>query len=201
MASNAPSWRSPGNAREVLNQLHRILASCRGGNVALASMLYLKIAHIQDRQPLLLEPTSQIQELYGDWPDHINTTAGFSFEVGNSHQIVSQPCVLADSGNDGEDVEVQRRNYEAQGLDFMGIQQQSAPDVQALSWSSSTGDELASTTGCSLDLYEQLQNFDGSFDKFQSSGTLYPWLSGHETVQRPRMACDGFLSILHVGSQ
>lgn len=162
-------------------------------------MLYLKIAQIQDRQPLLLEPPSRIEEVCEQWPDRMTMSAGFSLEVGNSNRPVSPSGLLLRSQKDREDAHVvPTRGGEDLCVDFGGIQQQLLPDAQDLSWTPTIGHELASTLASSSDLYEQLQNFDGSFNGFQSDDTLDPLLSDNDILQR--IAGDGFSSILPLSS-
>lgn len=200
MTSNLRSWIPSDNAREILNQLHRILSSYRGGNLTLASMLFLKIAQIQDQQPLLLEPSSRVEELNEQWPDHTTTTAGLNFELDFLPRLGSQSPVrsLRIHGKTAEDASSARdRPNRVLDLDLGQAQRHLSADTQELSWASTIGEELTSALSSSSDLYEQLQDFDGSFGGFQPD-TLDPLLLDHDMLQR--IAGDGFSHILPLNS-
>jgi hypothetical protein len=60
--SRVSSRQSMNRPREILNQLHTILSSCRGGNQQLVSQLRTKISQVQGTQPMLIGPSSRIIE-------------------------------------------------------------------------------------------------------------------------------------------
>ena len=82
MTNNLKTWTFPQNARDILNHLHRMLTSCRGGNITLSAMLRSKIAQIQDNQPLLLQPSIQVRHFIE--PNRSGTPMGFRFELDGS---------------------------------------------------------------------------------------------------------------------
>ena len=194
MTSNLRNWIPSDNAREILNQLHRILSSCRGGNLTLASMLCLKIAQIQDQQPLLLEPSSRVEELSDEWSDHTTTTTGLHFELGFLPRF-GPPSPLRSLRTHEkaaeDDSSARARPNRESDLDLG--QTQRFTDAQELSWTSTIGEELTSALSSSSDLYEQLQNFEGSFEGFQPN-SLDPLLLDHDMLQR--VAGDGFSQVL-----
>jgi hypothetical protein len=98
MTNSIRAWTIPQNARDILNQLHRILTSCRGGNATLSTMLRIKIAQIQDKQPLLLERGSHTSVTLE--ADRLNTPEGFSFEGDNQYGSILAP---AHAGEDDEE--------------------------------------------------------------------------------------------------
>jgi hypothetical protein len=64
LTSGSSFWDSSSVDRpgDILNQLHRILSSCRGGYKPLVQILCTRIAEVQDRELLLIEPSSRIIE-------------------------------------------------------------------------------------------------------------------------------------------
>jgi hypothetical protein len=199
---NLRGWTFSENAREVLSQLHQILASCRGGNVSLASMLRAKIAHIHDQQTLLLEPSSRIEEISEEiseeWPDQMRTHAGLSFEVDNSYQLPSFIQSSRTSQKDSEDIFRARRRSVEVLESVRETQPQFRLEGQTSSWTSTIGEELTTMLSNSADLYEQMQNLDGSLDSFQSFDSLDSFLSETDIMQR--LASDGPSNVFSTSS-
>jgi hypothetical protein len=150
--------------------------------VTLASMLRIKIAQIHDQQPLQVEPSSRIEEISEQWPDRRRTSQA-SFGIDNSRRPDSPQYLTGSSQKDDEDNVVRGRGFEdVGGLELNECQQQSFQDGQ-LPWASTIGDELTTTLANSSDLYQQVQDFDGSFDSFQLDN-LEPFLSDNDFLQR-----------------
>lgn len=157
-------------------------------------MLRSKIAQIHDQQPLLLEPSSRIEEISEQWTDQVHTSAGFSFEVDNPHRPMSPLYRSRNFQKDIEDTDVAHmRGDDDLGL-FDGSQRQRVLEGRRTSWPLTIGEELTTTLTNSSDLYEQLQNFDGSFDAFQSFDNLDPFLYDNDIMQR--LAGDGLSNFL-----
>jgi len=84
------SWDSPSSTDrpgDILNQLHRILSSCRGGNKTLVSMLCNKIAEVQNGQMLVMQRRNRIieeEESPEQWPTETsdNLNGQMSFDIG-----------------------------------------------------------------------------------------------------------------------
>lgn len=71
-AARVQSWASMNRPRELLNRLHQILSSTRGGNQHLVRMLRNQIAHITSAAPVqtLVEPSSRvIEEVDDGWEE------------------------------------------------------------------------------------------------------------------------------------
>ena len=108
MANSVRAWCTPDSPREVLDQLHRILASCRGGNKFLISTLCSRIAELQDCPQLLIEPDSRVVEIGDQWLSETFPRAGLGRLASNSdsrlHHMpdemkISRESVNLDSGN------------------------------------------------------------------------------------------------------
>ena len=142
MTNNHGSRTVSDSAHEVLTQLLQILASSRGGNATLASMLRVKIAQINDQQPavLLVGP--------GRWIEK-------GIELWNRSELSSWlPSQLIEPSSDGQNLASQQPE----------IQQTRHPDGQTILWESNIHEELSASFSSPSDLHEQLYNFDGSFD-------------------------------------
>ena len=200
MANGARVWSVQDNAREVLEQLHRILASCRGGNIVLASMLYLKMAQIPGRQQLLLEYTPRIEELGDQWIGQMIIPIDFDFGLeGLSRQgTLSASLSRSDKeeNRDGVDV-VGARTIAERELELGG--QTGFPEAQAFPWAMGNSQELVSPFTRSNDLYEQLQNFDSSFIDFELADVMDPLLSADSDIPQ-RITDDEFCNALSPNS-
>ncbi|KZL71851.1 C6 transcription factor (fungal specific transcription factor) [Colletotrichum tofieldiae] len=162
---------SADGPRDILLQLQRVLASCRGGNKALLEMLCARIAEVQDGPLLAMNRnlTPRVQEVDDDqWRNeraaHANGqpnvfTAMNGMSGSNQTYAQAQASFLSmfdkDStsqamGNSGPvPMSPQRQNL---GRPIWDHQNQMGPGAH--------------------DLIDQLQNFDGSFNTVESNGTL-----------------------------
>ena len=145
-------------------------------------MLRNKIAQIQDQQQLLLQPSPRVEEISEQWLDQMQTSAGVNFDISNSQQQISALQSTDSSHNERENAENAENAQNAQNrgteeLGFFGT-------AQKPSWMSTIGEELTTTFANSSDLYDQMQNFDGSFDAFQPFDAVDPVLSDHDIMQR-----------------
>lgn len=61
------SWISPDSTHDVVNHLHRILISCRGGNKILVSLLCNRIAEVHGQTQLLMQPSPRIVDISDQW--------------------------------------------------------------------------------------------------------------------------------------
>ena len=167
--------------RDILNQLQRILASVRGGNKTLISMLCAKIAQLQDDPEMIIEPSSRVEELDDQWSSESNKSpeaVGQSRSEGTGTPPVF-PQLQPEPGNinsfyDGGTIP--QTEYVASASNFDDVQQQMLPQE---AWNSDLMDNWASSSP-SRDLYQQLRNFDGSFNNVESSGTLDRLLSNSD---------------------
>jgi hypothetical protein len=181
------SWTFPGNAREVLNQLHRILMSCRGGNETLSMMLRMKITEVQNGEPLLLEPSSRIREACES--DQLGTPTGFSSEDSSDRGLAPTApshLTICSQQNGDHGRASTGAHAEDPGLEFEQNEQQILLAGQDPSWFTIIDLDLTRTFANSWGLYEQLQSCDGSFNGFESFNTLGPFLPNTETSQIPR---------------
>ena len=174
LTANLWAWTVPNNARAILDQLHRILASCRGGNETLSRMLRLKMAQIQDQEPLLLEPSPRIQEVF----DHTENPTSPNSGVGTDGEpIPTSSSFVASRSIEGNTIELSPELVNNAGPN-LGRDTQLAPHI--------IDPELTRTLTNTLDLYGQLQSFDGSFNHFQAFDTMDAFLPNNETSQTPR---------------
>jgi hypothetical protein len=186
VANNArPSWNTTHRPRDVLNQLHKILASYRGGNKTLISMLSNKIAGIQNGPQMLVKPSSRIEELDDQWLSESTTSPDsmYNTTLDNMPRLqVFQPSSQEAFGNENAAAvdEVQDSFRPS-----FPMAQQSLPQFTDLSWASITATNGSSSVSPSMDLYEQLQNFGGSFSDVESSGTLDRFLSTSDLWDNP----------------
>jgi hypothetical protein len=84
MTNNLRGWTFEENARDILSQIYQILASCRGGNVTLATMLRIRMTQILDQQPLLIEPSSRVENITEQLRDQGDKSAEFGCEQSTS---------------------------------------------------------------------------------------------------------------------
>jgi hypothetical protein len=76
-------WASPDPPVEILDQLCKVLASVRGGNKTLVSMLCRKISQIQGGPQMMSEPSQpRVEELDDQRSNESNTPAGSALEPG-----------------------------------------------------------------------------------------------------------------------
>ncbi|EFQ35231.1 fungal specific transcription factor domain-containing protein [Colletotrichum graminicola] len=162
---------STDGPRDILLQLQRVLASCRGGNKALLEMLCARISEIQHGPLLAMNKTltPRVQEIDDDqWrneraaPANGQTnlfTATNDMPDSNQTYAQAQASFLSMFNRDGA----------AQSLGSSGpmpipLQRQ---DLGRPIW-----DHQNQMGPGAHDLIEQLQNFDGSFNAVESNGTL-----------------------------
>ncbi|KZL81383.1 fungal specific transcription factor [Colletotrichum incanum] len=162
---------STDGPRDILLQLQRVLASCRGGNKALLEMLCARIAEVQDGPLLAMNRnlTPRVQEVDDDqWrneraaqangqPNVFTAINGMSGS--NQTYAQAQASFLSMFDKDGTAQAIgnggpvpmspQRQNL---GRPIWDHQNQMGPGAH--------------------DLIDQLQNFDGSFNTVESNGTL-----------------------------
>jgi hypothetical protein len=131
-------------------------------------MLRIKIAQIQDKEPLLLEPSARIEELF----DRNSTTAPSNIDTEGDAPPCSSFAItrnIDDSVlNLGRDLSIES------GMDF-SQRQHPGPNV--------VYSELTRTLTNTWDLYEQLQNFDGSFTDLQVLETPNAYIPSAETSE------------------
>ncbi|PMD47997.1 hypothetical protein L207DRAFT_415564 [Hyaloscypha variabilis F] len=168
LTTNLWAWTFPNNARNILDQLHRILTSSRGGNKPLSTMLRIKIAQIQDKEPLLLEPSARIEELF----DRNSTTAPSNIDTEGDAPPCSSFAITRNI--DDSILDLGRDLSTESGMDF-SQRQRPGPNV--------VYSELTRTLTNTLDLYEQLQNFDGSFTDLQVLETPNAYIPSAETSE------------------
>ena len=179
------SWASADRPRDILNRLQQILASCRGGNKMLVSLLCNKIAELQNQPQMLLEPSSRIEELDDQWLLQSTTSPAASLYDPNMDFMQhpqgfassQQPMPNYESGMGEGGTESMEDTDDATPPDFSILQQRAIPQLMDLSWYPSMMGEWPSSLNSSTDLFEQLQNFDGSFNSLESSGTLETFMS------------------------
>jgi hypothetical protein len=186
VANNArPSWNTTDRPRDVLNQLHKILASYRGGNKTLISMLSNKIAGIQNGPQILVEPSSRIEELDDQWLSESTTSLDSMYNTTldnmprlQGFQLSSQEAFANENAAAVDEVQDSFRPS-------FPMAQQSLPQFTDLFWASITATNGSSSVSPSMDLYEQLQTFGGSFNDVESSGTLDRFLSTSDLWDNP----------------
>ncbi|OLN88505.1 putative sucrose utilization protein SUC1-like protein 1 [Colletotrichum chlorophyti] len=164
---------STDGPRDILLQLQRVLASCRGGNKALLEMLCTRIAEVQDGPlvDVIRNPTPRVQELHDEqWRE----------ENGAGANAAQTPLLANMSGiPDPGPAYVQAqagfvalfdKDAAAQVISNDGGPVPMSPPRQNVGrpiW------EHANQMGAGAhDLVDQLQNFDGSFNTVESNGTL-----------------------------
>ncbi|KAK1464341.1 fungal specific transcription factor [Colletotrichum melonis] len=172
---------STDGPRDILLQLQRVLASCRGGNKALLEMLCARIAEVQDGPLLIMNrsPTSRIQEVDDDqWRDDGNHAAAAAAAAAANGQAdmfapingVSQTYGQPSHSNFSPMFD--KDGTPAQGM-TNGNTVSLSPQRQGIGrtpvWDQSTS-QMGS--GAPHDLIDQLQHFDGSFNTVESNGTL-----------------------------
>jgi hypothetical protein len=141
-------------------------------------MLRSKIAQIQDNQPWLLQPSSQVRDFIQ--PDRDGTPVTFSFELNGSSGL---PSELPDSEqNDDEVFEVLGDGLGEPSLNCSEDQLQIVSHAARLSWSS-TGEGPSTILANSWDLYEQLQSIGGSFDGLEAFDLWDPLTTNEDLVQ------------------
>jgi hypothetical protein len=141
-------------------------------------MLRSKIAQIQDNQPLLLQPSSQVRDFIQ--PDRDGTPVAFSFELNSSS---GPPSELPDSEqNDNEVFDVLGDGMREPSLNCSEDQLQIVSHAARMSWSS-TGEGPSTILANSWDLYEQLQSIDGSFDGLEAFDLWDPLAMNGDLVQ------------------
>ncbi|OHE99599.1 fungal specific transcription factor [Colletotrichum orchidophilum] len=163
---------STDGPRDILLQLQRVLASCRGGNKALLEMLCARIAEVQEGPLLIMNrsPTSRVLEVDDDqWRDERNAAANgqpYMYTTincvphSNQTYVQSQSSFIPMFDKDGP---------AAQGV-ADGNTASTSPQRQGVGrpvWEQSQ--QMGPGTH---DLIDQLQHFDGSFNTVESNGTL-----------------------------
>ncbi|KAF6814253.1 fungal specific transcription factor [Colletotrichum sojae] len=163
---------STDGPRDILLQLQRVLASCRGGNKALLEMLCARIAEVQEGPLMIMSrnPTApRIQEVSDDqWRDGSRAGAGGPSPI----------CTPLDGLNGSGPA------YPQAQASFVTIFDKDAPEAmgndghvpispQRQNMDRPTMWDQSSQPGPGAhDLIDQLQNFDGSFNTVESNGTL-----------------------------
>ena len=160
------------NARDILNQLHRMLASCRGGNMTLASMLQTKIAQLHEHQALLLEPSVRIEDISEQWLDPMHVSPEFDIEFDDSPKLLSALKTSGMSQKDSEDA----LRAQGRGVEEFDTFYEPQPLGQRCLGNPTFGQE-STTLENSSSLHEQLQIFDVSVNTFHLFDFLEPFLS------------------------
>ncbi|RDW77909.1 fungal specific transcription factor-2 [Coleophoma crateriformis] len=165
-------WDISDQPREILHQLQRILASSRGGNKMLVSMLCSKMASIQHDSLLMVEPSSRVEELDDHWASDSTTSPEAPFDM-NADYTFSAPASMSspDSPLSGG-----RNGFESNlRQDFAMPPRTHAqlplPDFMDFPWAPGATNNASSLAG-PTDLFEQLQHFDGSFNDVGLSGSM-----------------------------
>ncbi|KAL1851400.1 hypothetical protein VTK73DRAFT_9429 [Phialemonium thermophilum] len=168
---------------DILHQLQRKLASCRGGNKTLLSLLRARIAEVQggaaaatDARPVcetgpadrevFPRPQPQPQQVHGlsdtdeTGPPHSRLRhAGQSMTRSWQSRSAQQA--------QQEQPALERTSFESQAARPM--QQQQQQQQQGTIWDQGVPEDLALSTH---DLFNQLQTFDGSFNDAESAGAM-----------------------------
>ncbi|KAK1636489.1 fungal-specific transcription factor [Colletotrichum phormii] len=172
---------STDGPRDILLQLQRVLASCRGGNKALLEMLCARIAEVQDGPLLIMNrsPTSRVQEVDDDdqWRDDRNAAAAAAAAASGQPDIFAPINGVSHSNQPYGPPSNFSSMFDKDGGTAQGIPNGNtvslSPQRQGLGrppvWDQSTG-HMGS--GAPHDLIDQLQHFDGSFNTVGSNGTL-----------------------------
>lgn len=185
MANDARVWRAPVHAREVLSQLHRILASCRGGNLTLASMLHLKIVQIQHREQSLLDYVPRVEELDDQWTCQVVNPHDFNSGLENLAQPNASPTSFSRlvEGEDRDRAEVvnEREIVERGNFQFGG--QFLLSGFHEFQWTTTIGQNLIPGFSDATEICDQLQAFDDSFGDFQLSDIADPLPLARDTPQ------------------
>jgi hypothetical protein len=166
-------WSVSDRPRDILNQLQRTLASVRGGNKTLISMLCAKISQLQDAPEMIIEPSRRVEELDDQWSSESNKSP--DAVVDSKSEGTGTPPVFPQVQPEPENIKSlydgsnmpQTTEYVALA-NFGDVQLQM---LQQRAWNSDSMDDWISSSP-SRDLYQQLRNFDGSFNNVESSGTL-----------------------------
>ncbi|KXH69389.1 fungal specific transcription factor [Colletotrichum salicis] len=175
---------STDGPRDILLQLQRVLASCRGGNKALLEMLCARIAEVQDGPLLIMNrnPTSRVQEVDDDqWRDDRNAAAAAAAAAANGQPDIFAPIngVSHSSQTYGPPSHSNFSSmFDKDGGAAPGMPNGNtvslSPQRQGLGrppvWDQSAAGQMGS--GAPHDLIDQLQHFDGSFNTVESNGTL-----------------------------
>jgi hypothetical protein len=131
-------------------------------------MLRIKIAQIQDKEPLLLEPSARIEERF----DRNSTTAHSNIDT----EVDAPPSSpFATTRNIDDSIIDLGRDLSTDSDMDVSQRQHPGPNV--------VYSELNRTLTNTWDLYEQLQNFDGSFTDLQVLETPNAYIPSTETSE------------------
>lgn len=164
-------------ASDILNQLQRKLASCRGGNKTLLSLLRARIAEVQAgaTSATYTRPETQVEHAEGD--ELLQQVHGVS-EIGEypSFQARLRSVEAASrswQSRPGQQAQQHRRpqlHEQQQALPRIPVEtQRSRPMQQGTLWDQGVPEDLALSTH---DLFNQLQTFDGSFNDAETAGAI-----------------------------
>ncbi|WQF77650.1 hypothetical protein CDEST_02664 [Colletotrichum destructivum] len=162
---------STDGPRDILLQLQRVLASCRGGNKALLEMLCTRIAEVQDGPLLAMNRnlTPRVQEVNDDqWRNERAAEANGQtnvFTAINGMSNPDQPYAQAQASF----LSMFDKDGAAQSMGNGGPVPLSS---QRQNLGRPIWDQPAQMGPGAHDLIDQLQNFDGSFNTVESNGTL-----------------------------
>ncbi|KAK2019936.1 fungal-specific transcription factor domain-containing protein [Colletotrichum eremochloae] len=162
---------STDGPRDILLQLQRVLASCRGGNKALLEMLCARIAEVQHGPLLAMNktPTPRVQEVEDDqWRNERAAAANGqanAFIATNDMPNDNQPYSQAQASF----LSILNRGSAAQSIDNGGPMPipPSRQNLDRPIW-----DHQNQMGSGAHDLIDQLQNFDGSSNIVESNGML-----------------------------
>ncbi|KAL3419119.1 fungal specific transcription factor [Phlyctema vagabunda] len=178
------TWNSADRPRDILNQLQRLLASSRGGNKMLVTMLCNKINDIHSGTQTLVEPSSRIEEL-DEWLSQSTTSPDRPFELAMDCTLTPPAfsplptAALPSNTNYSYDSTRQQQEQRNRSPAYANAQEQQMPDfMPQQSWESVNLDSISSLSP-SRDLFEQLQSFNGSFNNMDS-GTLDRFFSSND---------------------
>lgn len=152
------AWSLPENTINILNQLYRILTSCRGGNETLSTMLRTKITQIQDKETFFLQPSSRIEEVLEldhvriDTDTDTNAEDESFFNISSLMESREIDDNITGFGGDVSDPEINcgRRTQLASPCNIFDT------------------DLPRTLANNNWNFYEQLQIFDESFNDFQA---------------------------------
>ncbi|KAF5526783.1 putative sucrose utilization protein SUC1 [Colletotrichum aenigma] len=168
---------STDGPRDILLQLQRVLASCRGGNKALLEMLCARIAEVQDGPLMIMNrnPSPRVQEVDDDqWREERSAGSNGSPSMFTPIDGVSDAAAAsayAQAQAQASFMAMLDKDNTIQGLGNGTAPDPMSPQRQNID-RANIWDQSAQLGPGAHDLIGQLQNFDGSFNTVESNGTL-----------------------------
>ncbi|KAI8174855.1 putative sucrose utilization protein SUC1 [Colletotrichum sp. SAR 10_75] len=168
---------STDGPRDILLQLQRVLASCRGGNKALLEMLCARIAEVQDGPLMIMNrnPSPRVQEVDDEhWREERSAGSNGSPSMFTPIDGVSDAAAAsayAQAQAQASFMAMLDKDNSIQGLGNGTAPDPMSPQRQNID-RANMWDQSAQLGPGAHDLIGQLQNFDGSFNTVESNGTL-----------------------------